>query len=128
MSLHARITRPPPDLNLPTRSPMFARLSICENVDHDLPDHVTHWLETAETDPLRRLPGYRGSMTLVDRDNARLVGIGYYASAAQAQEAETLLTTLYEQARAQVPEPIRPALEMQPESVGFYEIVHRDSA
>jgi hypothetical protein len=105
---------------------MFARLSIYENVDLELADQVTHWIETTETDPFRGLPGYRGSMTLVDRDNARLVGIGFYASAAQAQEAETLLTTLYEQSRAQVPEAIRPALEMRPESVGLYEIVHRD--
>ena len=65
-------------------------------------------------------------MTLVDRDNARLVGIGFYASAGHAQEADTLLNTMFEDARSQVPEPIRPALEMQPESVGLYEIVHRD--
>jgi len=33
---------------------------------------------------------------------------------------------MFEDARAVVPEPIRPALEMQPESVGLYEIVQRD--
>ena len=105
---------------------MFARLSTYENVDLDLADQVTQWIETTETDPFRELPGYRGSMTLVDRDNARLVGIGFYASAGQAQEADTLLTTMFEDARAQVPESIRPALDMRPESVGLYEIVHRD--
>jgi hypothetical protein len=105
---------------------MFARLSIYENVDLDLADQVKQWVETTETDPFRELPGYRGSMTLVDRDNARLVGIGFYASADQAQEADTLLTTMFNDARAQVPEPIRPALDMRPESVGLYEIVHRD--
>ncbi|HEX5856592.1 MAG TPA: hypothetical protein VFY91_00645 [Microbacterium sp.] len=110
----------------PTISAMFARVSIYENVDLDLADQVTLWLETSETDPFRGLPGYRGSMTLVDRATARIVGIGFYASAAQAQEAEARLTTLYEQSRPQVPEPIRPALEMRPESVGLYEIVRRD--
>jgi len=105
---------------------MFARLSIYENVDLDLADQVKQWVETTETDPFRELPGYRGSMTLVDRDNARLVGIGFYASAHQAQEADALLTTMFEDARAQVPEPIRPALDMRPERVGLYEIVHRD--
>jgi hypothetical protein len=105
---------------------MFARLSIYENVDLDLADQVKQWVETTETDPFRELPGYRGSMTLVDRDNARLVGIGFYASADQAQEADTLLTTMFNDARAQVPEPIRPALDMRPGSVGLYEIVHRD--
>ena len=105
---------------------MFARLSIYENVDLDLADQITQWFETMETDPFRGLPGYRGSMTLVDRDEARMVGIGFYASAAQAREAETLLATLYEQSRHQVPEPIRAALEMRPESVGLFEIVRRD--
>jgi len=105
---------------------MFARLSIYENVDLNLTEEVKQWMEGLETDPFRDLPGYRGSMTLVDRDNARLVGIGFYASAGQAQEADTLLTTMYEHARDQIPEPIRPALDMRPESVGIYEIVHRD--
>ena len=105
---------------------MFARLSIYENVDLVLADQVTQWFEGMENDPFRDLPGYHGSMTLVDRDNARVVGIGFYASAGQAREADTLLTTLFEQARADVPEAIRPALDMRPESVGLYEIVHRD--
>ena len=66
-------------------------------------------------------------MTLVDRDNARLVGIGFYASAGHAKEADALLTTTwYEAVADQVPDPIRPALEMRPDSVGLYELVHRD--
>jgi hypothetical protein len=105
---------------------MFARLSVYENVDLDLAARVQQWFETLENDPFDSLPGYRGSMTLIDRDNARLVGIGFYASAGQAQEAETLITELYDQARTQVPDAIRPALEMQPDSVGLYEIVQRD--
>ena len=105
---------------------MFARLSIYENVDLDLADQVTQWVEASDTDPFGALPGYRGSMTLVDRDNARLVGIGFYASAGQAQEADTLLTTMFDDARDHVPDAIRPALDMQPESVGLYEIAHRD--
>jgi hypothetical protein len=44
-------------------------------------------------------------MTLVDRDNARMVGIGFYASAGQAQQAGTLLTTMFEDARAGFPTP-----------------------
>jgi hypothetical protein len=105
---------------------VFARLTVYENVDLDLADQVTRWMEASESDPFGELPGYRGSMTLVDRDNARLVGIGFYASAGHAQEADTLLTSIYEHARARIPERIRPALDMRPESVGLYEIVHRD--
>jgi hypothetical protein len=106
---------------------MFARLSIYENVDLDLADRVKQFMETLDADPFGELPGYRGSMTLVDRDNARLVGIGFYASAGHANEADALLTTSWYEAIAdKVPEVIRPALEMRPDSVGLYEIVHRD--
>jgi len=105
---------------------MFARVSLYENVDLELADQLTRWAEATEADPFRELPGYSGSMTLVDRENARLVGIGFYGSAGQAQEAETLLTTIFEDVRAEVPDTLRPAFDMQPESVGLYEVVHRD--
>jgi hypothetical protein len=106
---------------------MFARLTIYENVDLNLADRVKQFMETLEADPFGELPGYRGSMTLVDRDNARLVGIGFYASAGHAQEADALLTTSWYEAMAdKVPDVIRPALEMRPDSVGLYEIVQRD--
>ncbi len=105
---------------------MFARLSIYENVDVDLADLIKQFMDTLETDPFGELPGYRGSMTLLDRDNARLVGIGFYASAGQAQEADALLTTLPDTLADQVPEAIRPALEMRPDNVGLYEIVQRE--
>ena len=105
---------------------MYVRLSIYENVDLDLTDRVRRWMEASAVDPFGDLPGYRGSMTLVDRDNARLVGIGFYATAGQAREAEAILTTMPERVRAEVPEDIRPALDLRAESVGLYEIVHRD--
>ena len=105
---------------------MFARLSIYENVDLNLADRVKHWMESSGVDPFGDLPGYRGSMTLVDRDNARLVGIGFYATAGQATEAEAMLSTMPDRVRAEVPEEIRPALDMRAESIGLYEIVHRD--
>jgi hypothetical protein len=105
---------------------MFARVSIYENVDLHMADRIKQWIESSGADPFGDLPGYRGSMTLVDRDNARLVGIGFYASAGQAREADTLLTAITERARADVPEDIRPALDMRPESVGLYDVVHRD--
>ena len=105
---------------------MIARLSTYANVDLDLADRLRTWMDGDGARTFDSLPGYRGSMTLVDRDNARMVGIGFYASAGQAQEADTLLTTMFEDARAVVPEPIRPALDMRPESVGLYEIVQRD--
>src|SRR5262245_16669962 len=101
---------------------MVARLSVYENVDLDLAARLQRWMEAVEADPFADLPGYRGSMTLIDRDNARLVGIGFYASAGHADEAGALA----EQARTQMPEAVRPALDLEPDTVGVYEIVHRD--
>ena len=105
---------------------MVARLSIYENVDLDLADQVKQYVDSLDADPFGDLPGYRGSMTLVDRDNARMVGIGFYASAGQAEEAETLLKTIPERVGGEVPDNVRLAFDMQPESVGLYDVVHRD--
>jgi len=105
---------------------MFARLSIYDNVDLELAEQVRQWHEAAETDPFRELPGYRGSMTLMDRDNARIVGIGFYSSAGHAQEAGAVLAEMFEDGRAQIPESIRPALDMEPATVALYEVVQRD--
>ena len=41
------------------------------------------WIEGDGAGIYDDLPGYRGSMTLVDRENARVVGIGFYATAGQ---------------------------------------------
>jgi hypothetical protein len=105
---------------------MFARLTVYENVDLVLADQVKQWMESLDADPFGELPGYRGSMTLVDRDSARLVGIGFYASSGDAEEADALVAALYERARPDVPEALWPALDKQPDSVGLYEVVHRD--
>jgi hypothetical protein len=105
---------------------MFARVSIYENVDLEMADRIKQWVEASGADPFGELPGYRGSMTLVDRDNARLVGIGFYASAGQAREADALLTTMPQRLGDRVPDDIRPALDMRPESIGLYDVVHRD--
>jgi hypothetical protein len=105
---------------------MVARLSVYENVDLDLAARVQQWMEATDVDPFADLPGYRGSMTLIDRDNARLVGIGFYASAGHADEADTLLGQRREHARTRMPDAVRPALDLEPDTVGVYEIVHRD--
>jgi hypothetical protein len=70
---------------------MFARLSTYENVDLRL------------------------------ADQARLVGIGFYATAAEAA-----LNAVPDTLMAEVPEEGRAALEWQPESVGLYEVVEHE--
>ena len=56
---------------------MIARLSIYANVDLDLADRLKTWMDGEGAGTFASLPGYRGSMTPVDRDNARIVGIGF---------------------------------------------------
>jgi hypothetical protein len=107
-------------------SAVFARVSMYENVDLNLADQVKDWMESSGQDLFGDLPGYRGSMTLVDRDNARLVGVGFYATAGDATEAEALLGATPDSAFAGAPEELRPALEWQPESVGLYEVVEHE--
>ena len=104
---------------------MHARVTTYENVDLALVDEVQRWMDTLEQDPFAGLPGYAGSMTLVDRENARLVGIGFYESAGHAREADAILARMPERAD-EVPERIRPALALGPESVGIYEVAQRD--
>jgi hypothetical protein len=65
-------------------------------------------------------------MTLLDRAHARLIGIGFYASAADAEEAGRRLPALAAEAAGRLPDGIRPILDLQPASVEVYEIVHRD--
>ncbi len=52
---------------------MHARLTVFENVDLDLNDRLTAFMEGLDRDPFSDLPGYRGSMTLLDRGSARLI-------------------------------------------------------
>jgi hypothetical protein len=65
-------------------------------------------------------------MTLLNRDSAQLVGIGFYDSSGDAEEADALVAALYKRVRPDVPEALRPALEKRPDSVGLYEVVHRN--
>jgi hypothetical protein len=105
---------------------MIARLSIYANVDLEMNDRLKRWIEGDGAGTFSSLPGYRGSMTLVDRDNARIVGIGFYDSAGHAREAEARLAEIYARGRRELPEDLRGAIDMRPESEGLYEVAHRD--
>jgi hypothetical protein len=105
---------------------MIARLSTYANVDLDLADRLKTWMDGPGTGSFDELPGYRGSLTLIDRDNARLVGIGFYDTLGDAREAEVLLAAIYARGRTELPEDLREAVDMRPESQGIYEVAHRD--
>ena len=105
---------------------MIARLSTYTNVDLELADRLKAWMESDGAGVFDRLPGYHGSMTLVDRENAQIVGIGFYESAGHLTEADAVLAEIYAEGRERLPESIREALAHEPESVGTYEVAHRD--
>ena len=105
---------------------MIARLSVYGNVDLDLADRVKEWFEGEGAGLYDDIPGYRGSMTLVDRENARIVGIGFYASAGHAAESDALIAERTAGALEQLGQAERDVLSAPPESVGLYEVVHRD--
>ena len=69
---------------------LFARMTIFDNIDLSLERRRS----SASTEGLRNLegaPGCQGLLTLVDRDDRRLDGIGFYDSAESARRAEELL-------------------------------------
>ena len=53
------------------------------------------------------------------------MGIGFSATAGE-RAADALLTAMPERVADRVPDDIRGALEMRPDSVGLYDVVHRD--
>jgi len=113
-------------VNAPRRLLMIARLSVYANVDLDLADRMRTWMETDGAGTFASLPGYRGAMTLVDRDNARIVGIGFYDSAGDAREAEAQIAAILARGATELPEDLRAAVAMPPESEGLYEVAHRE--
>ena len=106
---------------------MFARLSIYENVDLDLADRVKQFMETLADRSVRRparLPRLDDARRPRQRPARRHRLLRQRRS---RQEADALLTTTWSEAIAdQVPDTIRPALDMRPDTVGLYEIVQRD--
>jgi hypothetical protein len=105
---------------------MIARVSTYANVDLDMADRLKAWMDGDGAGTFDGLPGYRGSLTLVDRDNARVVGIGFYDSAGDAREAEAQLAEIFARGQEELPEDLRDSVHMRPESEGLYEVAHRD--
>ena len=101
---------------------MFARVTIFDDVDLDLEQEALAWASTQGFRISRALPGYQGLLTLVDRDARRLVGIGFYDSADDARQADSLLRQVPPES---IPEDLRRALPEQ-SRVGVFEVIERD--
>lgn len=57
---------------------MYARVTMFEDLDLAMSEKFMAWAKEDGLRLSRQLPGYQGLLTLVDRENRRLVGIGLY--------------------------------------------------
>ncbi len=70
---------------------MFARLAMYEQIDAENWERVAKWFEQHGEELNQRLAGYLGSITLLDRENARVVGVGLYDTEANARAVDALM-------------------------------------
>lgn len=70
---------------------MFARVAMYEQIDVKNWEPVATWFQEHGEELNRQLAGYQGSMTLLDRENDRLIGIGLYDAEADARDADTVM-------------------------------------
>jgi hypothetical protein len=101
---------------------MFARVTIYDDVDLGLEREALEWASTQGRGMSGALPGYQGLLTLVDRDDRRIVGISFYEGAEDARQADGLLSDVLPES---LPEELRRALPTQ-SYVGVLEVVERD--
>jgi hypothetical protein len=70
---------------------VFARVAMYEQIDVEGWEPVARWLEEHGEELNQRLDGYHGSMTLLDRENARMYGIGLYDTAENARKVDAIM-------------------------------------
>ena len=62
-----------------------------EQIDVEGWEPVATWFEEHSDELNRQLAGYQGSMTLLDRENAQMYGIGLYDTAANARKVDAIM-------------------------------------
>lgn len=70
---------------------MFARIALYEQVDVDNWGPVAAWFQEHADELNQQLAGYQGAMTLLDRENACVVGIGLYDTHANAAALDAIM-------------------------------------
>ena len=70
---------------------MFARVAMYEQIDVEGWEPVAKWFEEHGDELNQQLAGYQGSMTLLDRENARMYGIGIYDTADNARKVDAIM-------------------------------------
>jgi hypothetical protein len=102
---------------------MHARLTVYENVDLELNDRIAEFMKELDSDPFADLPGYRGSMTLLDRAGARLIGIGLYDDEGSARAVDAVMENPPKEMIAALPDDLKSVADMRPDTVAFYEVI-----
>ncbi len=103
---------------------MFARVAMYEQIDVENWEPVAKWFEEHGEELNQRLTGYQGSMTLLDRESARVVGIGLYDTEANAREVDALMD---QGPPSEMPEDLQEILMRGTRSHrGVYEVVQSD--
>ena len=70
---------------------MFARVAMYEQIDVEGWEPVAKWFEEHGEELNQQLAGYHGSMTLLDRENARMYGIGLDETADNALKVDAVM-------------------------------------
>jgi|GEM_PF-5612909 len=106
---------------------MFARAAVYEEVDLGMVDALREWVEDEGVRISReRLPGYLGSVTLLDRGARRMVGLGLYADRTGAEEADRMMRAGPPEG---IPSELREAMRRSVVAVaGVFEVVASDGA
>jgi hypothetical protein len=102
---------------------MHARLTVYENVDLAMNDRIAEFMKGLDRDPFAELPGYRGSMTLLDRSAARLIGIGLYDDEGSARAVDAMMENPPEEMIAALPDDLKAVADMRPDSTAYYEVI-----
>jgi hypothetical protein len=97
-------------------------VTVFDEVDLNLEREALAWTSTEGRRISRALPGYQGLLTLLDRDNRRLLGIGFYDNAESARQAAKLLGQVRPES---LPEDLRRALPLK-SYAGVLEVIERD--
>lgn len=105
---------------------MFARVAMYEKIDTENWERVRAWFDEHGEELNRRLAGYRDSMTLLDRENAVVFGIGLYDTAEQAHEVDAVMD---QGPPSDMPEDLREIMMRRTRSHrGVYEVLERNGA
>ena len=70
---------------------MFVRVALYQDMDMEEFGPVAAWFEEHGAELDKGFAGLQGEMTLLDRGNSQMIGLGLYNTAAEAQAADVTM-------------------------------------